>query len=473
MAGFSMQPVIWWIRKDLRLKDNQALEIADPENRIVIPVFIMDPNLLKREAEKRKVFLFNGLRSLDEGLRASGSRLIIRAGNPEEELSRLVKESGATGIFAEEDYTPYARRRDQAVAENLPLNLLAGLTFHHPRLVSKPDGSPYTVFTPYSKAWKKLPQPSAVRIEPARRFMPVPGRIQSLAIPDAIPVENFPSGEDEAERRLRDFLAGRVSDYREARNRLDVDGTSSLSPYFRFGILSSRYAVLSVLDVIRNAPNSCARAGAETWLNELIWREFYQSILYHFPDVSRKAFRADLRGIEWNHASEKFSAWKSGATGYPVVDASMRQLATLGWMHNRGRMITASFLVKDLLVNWQEGEEWFMRQLIDGDPASNNGGWQWIAGVGTDAAPYFRIFNPVLQGKKFDPEGTFIRKWIPELANVTQRYIHEPWTMPVEEQRKAGCVVGEHYPLPVVDHIQARERTLEAYKRSKDVLSGS
>jgi len=467
-----MQTVIWWIRRDLRLKDNQALQTADPVNRVVIPVFILDPNLLKREAEKRKAFLFNGLRSLDERLRESGSRLVIRAGNPEEELSRLVKESGAAGIFAEEDYTPYARSRDQAVAENLPLNLLAGLTFHHPRSVSKPDGSPYTVFTPYSKAWKKLPQPSAVRNVPPDRFMPVPEHIQSLAIPDALSLEDFPSGEDEAERRLRDFLAGRVYDYREARNRLDLDGTSSLSPYLRFGMLSSRYAVLNVMDTIQNAPNSYARAGAETWLNELIWREFYQSILYHFPEVSRRAFRAELRAIEWNNDPEKFSAWKSGVTGYPLVDASMRQLATLGWMHNRGRMITASFLVKDLLINWQRGEEWFMRQLIDGDPASNNGGWQWTAGVGTDAAPYFRIFNPVLQGKKFDPEGAFVREWIPELSNVTQRYIHEPWTMPAEEQRKAGCVIGKHYPLPVVEHIQARERTLEAYKRSKDVLSG-
>ena len=457
----------------MRLKDNQALQTADPENRRVIPVFILDPMLLKREAEKRKAFLFNGLHGLDKSLRASGSRLVIRAGKPVEELLRIVNETGATAIFAEEDYTPYARKRDQMVAESLPLQLLGGLTLHHPRSVGKPDGSPYTVFTPYSKAWKKLPLPNIVKDGLMGRFIPVAESIQSFAIPETSTGVYFKAGEEEAERRLREFLDGGVYDYQEARNRMDLDGTSSLSPYFRFGMLSSRRAILSVIEVIRNAPEKAGRAGAETWLNELIWREFYHSILYHFPDVSRQAFRPEMRGIEWNQDQNQLSAWKNGMTGYPVVDASMRQLATLGWMHNRGRMITASFLVKDLLINWQQGEEWFMRQLVDGDLAANNGGWQWTAGVGTDAAPYFRIFNPILQGKKFDPEGTFIRKWIPELTNVSQKYLHEPWSMPAEEQAKTGCVVGKDYPVPIVNHFEARERTLAAYQRSKDLSSGN
>ena len=185
-----------------------------------------------------------------------------------------------------------------------------------------------------------------------------------------------------------------------------------------------------------------------------------------------KAFRPELRLIEWNNFPEGLDAWKTGNTGYPVVDASMRQLAALGWMHNRGRMITASFLVKDLLIDWQEGEEWFMRQLVDGDLAANNGGWQWTAGVGTDAAPYFRIFNPFLQGKKFDPEGMFVRKWVPELANVPQKFIHEPWKMPIEIQKQTNCIVGQHYPFPVIDHFQARDITLDAYKRAKNLKKG-
>ena len=187
----------------------------------------------------------------------------------------------------------------------------------------------------------------------------------------------------------------------------------------------------------------------------------------------QKAFRQDLQWIAWRDSSVELNAWKKGLTGYPVVDASMRQLATLGWMHNRGRMITASFLVKDLLINWQEGEEWFMRQLVDGDPASNNGGWQWTAGVGTDAAPYFRIFNPVLQGKRFDPEGGFVRQWVPELVNVPLKYIHEPWRMPLEVQLTSGCILGKDYPLPIVDHKAARSRTLEAYRKSKSLSSGN
>ena len=467
-----MQTVIWWIRRDLRVEDNPTLQTADTKNRIVVPVFILDPILLRRDAEQRKAFLFDGLRQLDEKLRILGGRLIIRSGNPEKELFLLIKETGAEGIFAEEDYTPYARKRDHSIANNLPLHLVSGLTFHHPRLIKKPDGTPYTVFTPYSKAWKKLPQPGAIKSAPVQPFMPIPEHIQSLAIPEAKPLKQFPAGEAEAERRLQGFLEDHVQDYREHRNRLDLDGTSTLSPYFRFGMLSSRRAVASIMQILNSAPASYAKEGAETWLNELIWREFYHSILYHFPYVSRKAFRPELRSIEWNNFPEGLDAWKIGNTGYPVVDASMRQLAALGWMHNRGRMIAASFLVKDLLIDWQEGEEWFMRFLVDGDLAANNGGWQWTAGVGTDAAPYFRIFNPTLQGKKFDPEGMFVRKWVPELANVPQKLIHEPWKMPIEIQKQANCIVGQDYPLPVIDHFQARNITLDAYKKSKSFYKG-
>ncbi len=209
-----------------------------------------------------------------------------------------------------------------------------------------------------------------------------------------------------------------------------------------------------------------SRRGAETWLNELIWREFYMMVLYHHPDVLEHAFQPTLRGINWRNDEAEFAAWCQGRTGYPVVDAAMRQLVTTGWMHNRARMIVASFLVKDLLVDWRWGERFFMQHLVDGDPAANNGGWQWTAGVGTDAAPYFRVFNPSLQGARFDPAGAYVRRYVPELANVPAKFIHEPWKMPPEVQRKSGCSIGHDYPLPIVDHALARERVLAAYKKS-------
>jgi deoxyribodipyrimidine photo-lyase len=231
-------------------------------------------------------------------------------------------------------------------------------------------------------------------------------------------------------------------------------------------MISPRQAA-SVASAAVTRSRGSARRSSEVWLNELIWREFYCAILYHFPDVTRRAFRADLRGIRWEEDDTGFAAWCGGRTGYPIVDAAMRQLAATGWMHNRARMIAASFLVKDLLIDWRRGEQVFMQHLVDGDPAANNGGWQWVAGTGTDAAPYFRVFNPVLQGKRCDPAGTYVRRWVPELSSVPQGFVHEPWRMPAEVQRAAGCLIGRDYPGPIVDHGAARERTLARYAEAR------
>ncbi|NPV86784.1 MAG: deoxyribodipyrimidine photo-lyase [Anaerolineae bacterium] len=462
-----MKTAIWWIRRDLRLKDNHALCEALAAADMVLPVFVLDPFLLAKAAEKRRAFLFDGLHRLDRALRERGSYLVLRQGSPLEELSRLVAESGATAIYAEEDISPYARRRDSLVASVLPLHFVHGVTAHHPAAVRKPDGEPYTVFTPFSRMWKVLPLP-VVAQQVVQRIVSPEG-ISSLPLPEVQPLAEFPAGEAEAARRLEQFLDGAVYAYASARDRLDLDGTSALSPYFRFGMVSARSAVTAVLRAKEYAPDGVAKKGCETWLNELIWREFYYMILYAYPQVLNTAFKSDMRAIPWRNSPEELDAWKAGKTGYPLVDAAMRQLASIGWMHNRARMVVASFLSKDLLINWQEGERWFMRQLVDGDPASNNGGWQWSAGVGTDAAPYFRIFNPILQGKKFDPQGIYIRRWLPELAFVPEEYLHEPWRMPLSVQHASGCVMGKEYPYPIVDRSLVRERTLAAYRAGKDL----
>ncbi len=471
-----MTTAIWWVRRDLRLADNQALAAALGHAESVIPLFVLDPRLLASSyvGPQRKAFLFGGLRSLDQDLRLRGSRLVVRRGVPAEVLAKVAEEHGATAIFAEEDISPFARQRDAQVGAGLPLRMTGGLTVHPPDLIHKDDGDPYVVYTPFSKAWKALPRPRSSDLAPAPDMIDTPDDLASLSVPADLTLSNqvpFEPGEAEALRRLEAFAAGEgraIYRYGQRRNRPDLDGTSGLSPYIRFGMLSLRQAVVAAYQAMEDAPDEQDRKGPETWLNELIWREFYLSILYHFPHVRQRSFRSQYDNIPWVNDPADFEAWCEGRTGYPIVDAAMRQLAQSGWMHNRTRMIVASFLVKDLLIDWRWGERWFMQHLIDGDPAPNNGGWQWTAGTGTDAAPYFRIFNPILQSKKFDPNGDYIRRWLPELANVPDKHIHEPWQMPAEAQKQANCRIDHDYPRPIVDHAAARERTLAAYKQSSD-----
>ena len=459
-----MRTAIWWIRRDLRLADNQALQKTLSIADTIIPVYVLDPHLLQKEAPRRKDFLFSNLHFLAHNLNELGCPLVVRKGAPEIVLLRLLEESGATQIVAERDYSPYAIRRDRLIAENLSVTLTNGLTIYPPGAAVKKDGTPYTIFTPFSRAWKALPKPGMPNPSPDR--LPPHPDFPSVKIPDAAPIPGFPAGEVNAHVRLRDFLANSLWAYHTTRDRMDMEGTSGLSPYFRFGILSANNAYAHLSSFLADHNDETTRFGAEIWLNELIWREFYINILAAFPFVLKTAFRENMRATPWRNDSHALEAWKSGLTGYPVVDAGMRQLAQTGWMHNRARMITASFLTKDLLINWQAGEAWFMRQLIDGDPASNNGGWQWTSGTGTDAAPYFRIFNPVTQSRKFDPVGNYIRTWVPELSTVSNQYIHEPWKMPHDIQSVSGVHIGVNYPEPIVDHPFARQRALSAYKKA-------
>ncbi len=471
----AIRTAVWWIRRDFRLTDNHALSAALTNSDQLIPLFILDPALINSPfvAPKRLAFLYAGLQELQLELHSLGSRLIVRQGKPLIELKALLLETGAEVIYAEADYSPYARQRDAALLASLPLKLTGGVVVHPPGSVLKKGGNPYTVFTPFSKVWKTAPVPGEYDLFPAPKEIKTPNSVKGLPIPTEPELAQeslFLPGSKQGQARLKEFVSGDAApiySYGEMRNLVDVSGTSRLSPYLRFGMISARQAVVAAQSAIGKAKTADHRKGAEIWLNELIWREFYIHILFHFPQVRGQSFRANLADIRWQNDTADFRAWCSGRTGYPIVDAPMRQLQQQGWMPNRARMIVASFLVKDLLIDWRWGEKWFMQHLIDGDPAANNGGWQWSAGTGTDAAPYFRIFNPILQGKKFDPDGRYVRRWLPELANVPKKYIHTPWKMSAELQPAVGCLIGEDYPAPIIDHAFARERTMAAFSAAK------
>jgi deoxyribodipyrimidine photo-lyase len=478
-----MSTLIWWIRRDLRLTDNQALSAALAAAEQVLPVFILDPRLLASPytGDKRTAFLFDGLRALDADLRSRGSRLLVRRGDPAAVLAQLCHETGAGAVFAQRDYSPFAIRRDAAVQAALPvaLHLEDGVAARPPESIRKDDGEPFVVYTPYGKRWRAFGPFRCSDILGAPQEIRTPTEPQGDGIPtEPAPPSSVPftAGEAEAKRRLGAFVTGDhapIYGYARLRDQPGADATSQLSPYLRWGMISPRLAALAAYEAIDRARTQGgagaedAHKGADTWLAELIWREFYIAILQAFPYVRGSSFRREFNAIPWRNDDADFAAWSAGRTGYPIVDAAMRQLVAEGWMHNRCRMITASFLVKDLLIDWRWGERFFMQHLVDGDPAPNNGGWQWTAGTGTDAAPYFRVFNPVMQSQKFDPQGAYIRRWLPELAHVPLDFLHEPWKMEKSDQIKARCTLGADYPLPIVDHHAARDRVLEAYAAAK------
>ena len=460
---------IWWIRRDIRLHDNQSLEAACQGADRLIPLFIIEPLLMDAAAPKRRAFLLGALADLDRQLKALGSQLIVRQGPAQDALPLLVDELDGASIFAHEDFSPFARQRELAISASTDLHLFPGTVLQHPETIHKDNGDPYIVYTPYKNQWyqQPLPTPADCLSEPDA-LPPLPAELDSISLPSFTAIDDFHPTVDEAYRRLRGFTSDSIQDYRSQRNRLDLDGTSRLSAYLRFGLISPREAFAQAQIAFLQAKKDAIRKEIQTWMDELVWREFYTAILYHFPKVLESPFREDYENISWRQAPEDLEAWQNGQTGYPIVDACMRQLLETGWMHNRGRMITASFLTKDLLINWQEGEAWFMANLVDGDPAANNGGWQWTAGTGTDAAPYFRIFNPIIQSKKFDPEGAFIAHWVPELADLPAQYRHQPWELPSTEAQKYHFKLGRDYPEPIVDHGFARERTLQAYKAARE-----
>lgn len=467
-----MQKVIHWFRRDLRVSDNTALAEAARRAEQVIPVFVLEDALRTGPdvGAARVAFLLRSLESLRKNLQLLGYPLVLRHGKSVEVIPQLAKELGVQAVFANRRYEPYALQRDQRIfnelnAEGVGFEVFKDAVAWEEREVLTQAGNPFTVFTPYAKAWKARPLPAPrPRLAPARS--PVPD-IASVPLPLDAAIFGHPlrqtipdAGEHAALETLKKFLAGPVHHYSERRNFPALAGTSNLSAHLRCGTLGIR-TVYAKLKAARESVATGLQAGCDVWLNEWIWREFYQQILVNFPHVSRGAFRAEYDRLAWSDNETHFQAWCAGQTGYPIVDAAMRCLNATGNMHNRLRMIVAMFLTKDLLISWQRGERYFMQQLLDGDMAANNGGWQWSAGTGTDAAPYFRIFNPVTQGAKFDPDGAFVRQWVPELATVPGDLIHEPWENPLVGYGKSK------YPPRIVLHAEQRPQCLAMFKQVK------
>ncbi len=459
---------IVWFRRDLRIHDQPALRAALDCAEIVVPVFCFDDGLLngRHRSGSRTQFLLECLGALDGALRDRGSRLVIRHGPPQRELSELAAEIGAESIHLSADAGPFARRRQQEVRRALGDDV----AFHaHPGLfavdrldaIRTQGGDPYTVFTPFHRNWSGQPRrevrgaPRAMPALPSRLAVGRLPSLQSLGLQQECE-EPAPGGEAAGRERLRRFLGDAVADYADGRDALGQDGVSRLSPYLHFGCVSPR-------EVEDRLPDG---DGAGAYRRQLCWRDFYAHVLGHFPANARSEFQSRYRGtIRWSHAQTRLEAWCEGRTGYPAVDAGMRQLRREGWMHNRARLLVGSFLTKDLGIDWRWGERWFMRLLLDGDEASNNGNWQWIASVGVDPQPAFRrMFNPARQQERFDPDGEYVRRYVPELAQVPDRYLTEPWTMPPEVQAEAGCQIGTDYPRPIVDHARAREEALDRYR---------
>ena len=466
------RPVVVWFRRDLRLHDHPALADAVASRRPVAPLFVFHPRLFRGRfaSPNRAWFLLGSVVALRRELEALGSQLFIRIGDPSAVVPRFARDVGAGEVRVSRDYTPFGRRRDRAVAEalrptGLDLRSKRGLLIHEPERLVTQSGSGYAVFGPYLRRWQVLPM---------RDILPAPERFRTVhadagAMPDivalgfdgptadegALPEPGAPA----ARRRLERWLEARgPAGYERTRDHLDDPrATSRLSADLRFGLLSP------VEVATRAIASDEGGEGSRRFVSELAWRDFYSHALWHSPRIARQPMDVRYRDIAWEDDGAGSEAWQDSVTGYPIVDAAMRQLGRTGWLPNRTRMIVASFLTKDLLIDWRTGERHFMTHLVDGDPASNLGGWQWAASIGTDSRPFVRVFNPMTQAKRFDPDGAYVRTWLPELARVPTARIHEPWTMSPDEQEAAGCRIGVDYPAPIVDHPAARERALARY----------
>lgn len=486
----SFETLIVWFRRDQRINDNTALYNAIHDAKYIIPIYIMDTDDIDHDSRcaHRFAYTLDSLNQLDNAFYQYGSRLIIRTGSPTEILPALMDETNANGVYVNREYEPGIVQQDKRLEERLTTRGKIFRTFkdrvlHEPHEVMNNSQQPYVVFTRYKNAW--LSQSINTTVNHIPKHINTPANIKteslhSIANKLGTASERFhlsaglsptSAGEKAAEDALNRFIDTGLPYYKDKRDLLGIDGTSRLSHFIAFGNISIRIIYNKISDAIKenislthrdNSESDPALAvNADSFINELIWREFYIQILFHFEVAEKEAFKTAYNRIQWVNDPSMLEAWRQGRTGYPVVDAAMRQLLTEGWMHNRGRMIVSSFLTKDLLCNWQEGEAWFRKHLIDYDLACNNGGWQWSAGTGTDAQPFFRIFNPTEQGKKFDNNGDYVRKYVPELANLPAAFIHAPWMLTESERISYGC--GD-YPQPIVDHKDSRQQALAVYR---------
>ncbi|MCC6491261.1 MAG: deoxyribodipyrimidine photo-lyase [Candidatus Hydrogenedentes bacterium] len=476
----SNAPSLVWFRQDLRLEDNPALTAAVKRGGPVIPVHIHAPQEYDPWAPgaASDFWLHQSLNALSASLERKRSRLIVRQGSSLETLRALLLETGAEAVYWNRRYEPAVRIRDEAIksalrADGLFVESFNGALLFEPWDVLTKQGCPYQVFTPFWRACLAATEPPDPLPAPAKLAAPdswpASESIDALGLEPAFNWAGgirtaWTPGEAGAAKRLEVFLENAIAGYTGDRDRPAIQGTSRLSPHLHFGELSPR----QIRHAMKHALAPGATNGAEKFLAELGWREFSHHLLYHFPQVIDEPLRAAFSSFPWAKDLHALKAWQRGQTGYPIVDAGMRELWTTGWMHNRVRMVVASFLTKDLLIPWQEGARWFWDTLVDADLANNTQGWQWTAGCGADAAPYFRIFNPVSQGEKFDPDGAYVRQWVPELGQLPAKWIHKPWEAPSAVMKDAEITLGKTYPRPIVDHADARARALEAYETIKN-----
>ena len=463
-----MSVSIVWFRRDLRLSDNPALARALESGRAVVPLFVLDEETegLRGVGAASRWWLHYSLQALDASLRRLGSRLVLRRGPAEKILANLAAECGARSVLWNRVYDPPSRERDARLKKALSERGLEVESFNanlmfEPWEVKTQSGDAFKVFTPFWRACRAL-SPAGAPL-PAPKSLPAPKAWpagEPLASWRLLPTTPdwaggmraaWTPGEDGARQRLTDFIDESLEDYRESRDLPGVKGTSRLSPHLAFGEISPR-------QIWQAAMTRGSSASTDKFLSEVGWREFAYHLIFHNGDLAECNFRPEFDSFPWADPGEALTAWQRGRTGYPIVDAGMRELWTTGWMHNRVRMIAASFLTKDLLIDWRRGERWFWDTLVDADLANNATGWQWVAGCGADAAPYFRVFNPVLQGEKFDPEGDYVRRWVPELAHLPNDTIHRPWT---------AAVPDDVYPARIVEHGAARDRALAAFQSIK------
>ncbi len=473
------KPIIVWLRQDLRLADNPALVSAVATGAPVLLLFVLDDSSPGRwvPGGASRWWLHRSLESLAASVAAAGGSLVLRRGRADVVVAELAGETGASAVHCSEAYEPWARRVEGEIEQRLKTHGAAfrrfpGTLLHDPETLRTRSGEAFKVYTPF---WRRL----AAEVKVARP-LPAPARLKSASVsprsdelgawkllparPDwsAGLAAAWKPGEEGATTQLRWFLKSPVQSYAIDRNRPDLPGTSRLSPHLHWGEVSVRQCWHAAQASAGREPGT--DEGRETFLKELTWREFSYHLLHHFPDLPERPFRGEFAAFPWEDSDADLRAWQRGATGYPIVDAGMRELWATGWMHNRVRMIVASFLTKHLLVSWQEGEAWFWDTLVDADLANNSASWQWVAGSGADAAPYFRIFNPVKQGETFDPQGAYVRRWVPELACLPSTSIHAPWRASRVELAGAGVRLGETYPKPIVEHDAARRRALAAYE---------